>query len=90
MTLPLFDEWRKRWLVTPRGSTLHRVSSISWDDEDEIAGFGTTACAKFALLRMPGLLSRMYAPRCRLCCLVAGVPTGDGAPFNAGIEEGKP
>jgi hypothetical protein len=88
MNLPTFArDWRARWLVTPRGSTLHRVSSISWDDGEEIAGYGTTACARFERLSMPGLFGRMSAPRCRLCCLVAGVPTGDGAPFNAGLKE---
>jgi hypothetical protein len=85
--LPMFGrDWRKRWLQLRAGVRLHRVASITWADDDEIWGHGATACGEFAEMHMPGLFSRMSAPRCLLCCHAAGVPPGDGAPFNQGID----
>lgn len=75
-----------RWLNESGGGPLHRVASIIWDDDDEIVGSGVTACGEFARLHIPGLFSRMGQLRCRLCCLVAGVPPGYGAPFNDGYD----
>jgi hypothetical protein len=87
MRLPRFgDDWRKRWMQLRDNGTLHRVAAITWADSDEIGGHGTTACGRFAELHMPGVISRMAATRCRLCCLVAKVPPGEGAPFNQGID----
>jgi hypothetical protein len=89
LDLPMFGtDWRQRWLQISNRSTLHRVSSITWADNDEIWGHGATACGEFATLHMPGIFSRMWSPRCRVCCHVAGVPPGDGAPWNSGIAEG--
>jgi hypothetical protein len=86
--LPLPDEhWRSRWLVLPSWNRLHRVSEIVWDDENMIDGVGTTLCGRAGYLTMPGFLSRMGLPRCAHCCRLAGVPRGDGAPFNQDIKE---
>jgi len=85
--LPRFGlDWRCRWLVLPSWQRLHRVAAITWEDNDKIAGYGVTACCRFGHLKMPGLFSRMGLPRCSVCCDVTGVPLGDGAPFNAGID----
>jgi hypothetical protein len=87
--LPLPDDhWRSRWLVLPGWHRLHRVADIEWDDEDMISGHGTTLCGQTGRLRMPGIFSRLGLPRCAHCCRLAGVPRGDGAPANVGIEEG--
>jgi len=87
MRLPRFGkDWRCRWLVTPAWGALHRVSSITWDDDDRIAGYGATACGRFARMFMPGFVSRMGLRRCSACCRAAGVPPGVGAPFNQGID----
>ena len=88
MRLPRFgNDWRMRWLTSERGAgPLHRVASIIWDDEDQIAGSGVTACGKVYRLRIPGIFSRMGQPRCPMCCDVAGVPRGDGAPCNQDID----
>ena len=55
-----------------------------WDvDEGCPRGIeGTTACGRSARLDMPGIFSRMGAPRCKVCCKKAGIPSGDGAPYN--------
>jgi hypothetical protein len=81
------DHWRSRWLVLPSWGRLHRVSDIEWDDEYMIGGTGTTLCGRTGYLTMPGVFSRLGKPRCARCCRLAGVPEGDGAPFNGHIEE---
>lgn len=76
--------WRSRWLQTARGTSLHRVSAIKWEDPpDRISGEGETVCGKRGWLSMPGIFSRMGATRCRQCCKALGIPQGAGAPFNA-------
>lgn len=88
--LPLpADHWRSRWLVLPSWGRLHRVSEIVWEDSEDDgmrAGMGTTLCGRRGFLTMPGILSRMGAPRCADCCRILGIPTGDGAPFNQDAE----
>lgn len=86
--LPRFgDDWRMRWWQKQRGDQmLHRVAAITYSDSDEVAGHGATACGQFAELHMPGTFSRLAEIRCPKCCLVAGVPEGEGAPFNEGID----
>lgn len=81
------EHWRSRWLVLPSWNRLHRVSEITWEgDEDEMnRGYGVTLCGRKGYLVMPGILSRMGGQRCAHCCRLAGVPRGDGAPFNQGI-----
>ena len=85
--LPMFSEdWRRRWLVLPSWNRLHRVAEINWA-ESETYGEGVTACGRRGALHIPGILSRMGLTRCAHCCRIAGVPLGDGAPFNEGTEE---
>ena len=78
------DDWRSRWLVLPAWGSLHRVASIRWDDDmDMISGDGETVCGRRGRLMMPGIASRMEAPRCAQCCRALGISAGYGAPFNA-------
>lgn len=78
------DHWRSRWLHPPASGTLHRVASIAWDDGMEwIAGEGATVCGHRGRLLMPGIVSRMEAPRCARCCRALGISPGYGAPVNA-------
>jgi hypothetical protein len=85
--LPRFGkDWRLRWMQTGwSGELLHRVYALDWN-EDTCEADGVTACGQMDVLRMPGLLSRMAATRCPICCDIAGVPRGNGAPFNQGID----
>jgi hypothetical protein len=86
---PMFGEdWRRRWLVLPSWNRLHRVASIEWDEDyGDTAGAGTTACGRKGMLHIPGIFSRMSLERCAHCCRIIGIPVGDGAPANSGIEE---
>lgn len=87
LKLPRFGtDWRMRWWVGPSWGVLHRVAEISFDDDDRISGHGATACGRLLPLRMPGIFSRIGLKRCHLCCVAAGVPDGNGAPFNQGID----
>lgn len=85
--LPSFGkEWRLRWCVkTNQAGPLHRVAAITLNEE-RIGGQGVTACGQFLDMWMPGLLSRIGRKRCPRCCLAAGVPQGNGAPINEGID----
>lgn len=78
------DNWRSRWLVEGESRALHRISSIAWDEADEmISGKGVSVCGRRRHFRMPGIFSRMGLMRCQTCCELLGVPEGNGAPFNA-------
>jgi hypothetical protein len=82
------DNWRSRWLVTPKWTVLHRISEIEWEEVEKyggslVHGRGVAVCGVNAHFRMPGIFSRMGLPRCALCCRRLGIPRGDGAPFNA-------
>ena len=84
------NDWPKRWVyLEPRGRSLHRVASTIMPPGDQEADGlipigiqGSTACGKIGRLSMPGVLSRMHAPRCARCCRLVGIPTGHGEPFN--------
>jgi hypothetical protein len=81
------DRWRSRWLVVGDGFNMHRVAIIEWDDGQEmIAGRGVAVCGAQGRMHMPGVLSRMGARRCPLCCDALGIPRGAGAPGNAAEE----
>lgn len=88
-----FEEplWRWRWLqcIGRGSSTLHRVLSYKRLDESgkEVAvknlrGVITVCGLSRRVMIMPGILSRMEAPRCRVCCRRLKIPVGEGAPFN--------
>ena len=92
-TLPFADDsqWRWRWVRRPDGRSLslHRVLFYREVDDGWAKIYGViTVCGRaFKRTGMPGILSRMGAPRCRACCRRLGIAEGDGAPFNAHIEE---
>lgn len=80
-----------RWLTSPNYGVLHRVIEQTWnsddheDDEDMWAVrncVGRTACGREGRWIIPGIFSRMGAPRCKRCCARVGVPPGDGTPWN--------
>jgi hypothetical protein len=61
---------------------------IRWrKDLEWISGRGVTVCGREGILQMPGVLSRMYLPWCLHCCKTLEIPTGNGAPFNEGIDK---
>ena len=87
------DDWRYRWECRDSASgwwsdRLHRIAVVTKvRDEDEGVGVeGKSACGLSGLWAMPGLISRMARPRCAHCCDRLGIPRGDGAPFNQGLD----
>lgn len=82
------NEWREiaewDWVQLGRGEVLHAVQTLDDPEatEDEWGGDGTTECGKHGYLAIPGLLSRMGAPRCQRCCSVTGMPSGVQSPKN--------
>lgn len=87
------DHWHSRWLqFYPRGTRLHRVAKIEWWNDGNgvmIRGDGVAVCGQRGFMHMPGIFSRMGAPRCPRCCKALGIPKGDGAPFNQQEEPWK-
>lgn len=76
------NNWRRRWLQFDSSTVLHRVSTIRWRDRERIVGEATTLCGRSGWMAIPGIFSRMEAPRCVQCCRAAGIPAGNGAPAN--------
>ena len=78
------NNWRSRWLAAGEWDALHRISSIEWNEPDEmISGSGIAVCGRQRQFHMPGIFSRMGLKRCPDCCVALGIPEGEGAPFNA-------
>ncbi len=85
--LPLSGQPFCRWLVLPVSwNRLHRIAEMNWEDGEMIAGRGVTLCGRRGRMCMPGVCSRLGLPRCAHCCRLAGVPRGDGVPWNQGID----
>ena len=72
---------KRRWIVTRFGHRLHIVTpEAAWPWGDEVVTRQVlTACGHSWLAVIPGILTRIAAPRCRACCRAAGVPDGSGA-----------
>lgn len=82
------SRWFFRWLVTPDGQRLHRVTAIDADRlESHRCAEGRTACGLETSLSVPGMFSRMGLARCAHCCRAVGIERGDGAPYNAHVVE---
>lgn len=80
MSSRVVAEWD--WTRTRAGQRLH--APLVWDDpaEDMYVSDGVTACRVSGELWIPGVLSRLGMPRCRRCCRLVGMPTGNGSPKN--------
>ena len=80
------DDWIWRWLHVASGRTnvLHRIAA-PFDPaghEPWQAIEAWTMCGRLMGLRVPGMESRLGAPRCRRCCRASGTPEGYGNPYN--------
>lgn len=89
------DDWRRRWVQSIKKPVLHRLSDDAVENvegqDNDFAGVnfrGTTMCGrKSPHWFMPGIFSRMDAPRCKQCCRILGLSEGNGCPANYNIEE---
>lgn len=72
------------WVVTQTYKTLHCVREL--DDAPQFVldamGSGITQCGVRTWLYIPGIFTRMGAPRCKRCCQAVGFPQGTGSPKN--------
>jgi hypothetical protein len=83
---------RYDWLVSKSWNRLHwaDLSGLSSEDKQATADYwGVSvpvrlACGRTAAsLWIPGIFSRMGAPRCAGCCRALGYPAGIGSPKNS-------
>jgi hypothetical protein len=72
-------EWD--WWLPSTGSRLHHVAIPDTDDDTTIY-HGTSACGRTSWWTIPGVFTRMEAPRCETCCDRLGYPHGKGSPKN--------
>jgi hypothetical protein len=79
-------EWRELaewdWVVFDTGRKLHAVKTIDHEDDDGCWARGTSVCGRVQTFWVPGLLTRMGAQRCQMCCRRTGMPQGVGSPKN--------
>lgn len=84
-----------QWLYTSHDDNefLHFIEAVSdWNDDcwtihdsqfDSSSGFPwTSACGLNVLYSFPGVLSRMGAFRCDVCCDAIGITRGKGSAIN--------
>jgi hypothetical protein len=80
-----FENWRSRWVISGRGTMIHRLAKMRWEDDDPeemIYGVGEAICGKTGSFRMPGIFTRMGGKRCPQCCKAMNIPNGNGHPYN--------
>jgi hypothetical protein len=86
------SSWRSTaewcWVLLGQGDCLHAVGSIVNDAEEDWQGDGFTACGREGSMFIPGLFTRMGAPRCKQCCKLASMPEGTQSPKN--VDECRP
>lgn len=80
------------WLQSRSGIVLHHIHGVDldtwneWWEQESVPGYKhpevVAACGRRFAASLPGIFSRMGAPRCRGCCTRLGLPQGDGAPVN--------
>lgn len=75
-------EWD--WVETWHGRVLHHAAEVHDEFEFDFDHNGevTTTCGRRLWAGIPGLFSRMGAPRCKRCCAKLGWPQGEGSPKN--------
>jgi hypothetical protein len=78
------EDTRLTWVTGHRAARLHLMLSYR-----PSAAFETSypqaslACGRTVpLAHMPGVATRLTAPRCRACCRSSGLPQGVGSPLN--------
>lgn len=73
---------------TEQDTYLHRVAEpFKVGKKEAWKGHKITAvCGLTAVMCMPGVFSRIGAPRCPKCCKALGIPEGHGNPYNHGLD----
>jgi len=77
------------WVVSRAWNTLHHVQLsdgqwAQWEPGDWLTGPVRLSCGRTAAgICVPGVITRMGAPRCTGCCRAVGYPPGKGSPKNS-------
>ncbi len=86
---PTPDNHNMWWLTTRSWERLHAVSVNQLDPDNDdaledlrLGELPLTALCGAAIRYWPGIFSRLGLPRCTACCLMLGIPPGDGTPGN--------
>jgi hypothetical protein len=80
----------RRWVHVNNGILLHRLAVAKWDEyEWRYIGRSRMVCGLAGAAIFPGVMARIYAPRCPRCCDRLRIPQGEGAPFNHPKEKWK-
>lgn len=75
--------WEWDWGIAVNGRVLHHAARIVFKSEyGETGADALTSCGRKLWLHIPGIFTRLVAPRCNRCCDVLGVPRGVGSPKN--------
>jgi len=69
------------WYGPPKYRVLH-AADVTYNEAEDTAGYGVSACGWRAHFAIPGIFSRMGLPRCAKCCVKLGYPGGIGSPKN--------
>ena len=73
----------KPWEVVDSQHATGRIQAVFYRGrEDAQAYHGTASCGLQTMFWIPGIFSRMGAPRCKRCCRATGLPQGKGSPKN--------
>ena len=77
------------WLVCGKWRTLHAIPGNALTTgqmrnhiDNSTAPHLRAACTLRRPWSMPGMSSRLSAPRCAACCQALGIPPGNGTPAN--------
>lgn len=76
-------EWD--WVVTGRWDKLHHLAAFDGPEQaaTDWGGPGRFSCGRRGkFVCIPGVFTRMGAPRCDQCCRKVGYPLGIGSPKN--------
>ena len=87
-------ESKYTWFHSPSGDRLHYIPEAAdnyefWERAcwgSDVRSKSLAACGLKTDWIAPGIFSRMGMPRCKRCCDLAGIPYGDGTPFNTREE----
>lgn len=70
----------RSWVCLTSWNVLHHAAQ--WNPDIETSANGVTSCGRTGLLSIPGVFTRMGAPRCKQCCRRLNYPLGIGSPKN--------
>jgi hypothetical protein len=94
---PIAENHGHWWLTCGKWRRLHAITGtvLTADQMRDHIDHGTrpvlrAACTLRRRWSMPGMFSRVSAPRCAACCRALGIPAGNGTPANENYRQEQP